>query len=203
MNNECDVIAAAKFKWLASVFYQVPTKESLNSITEVLSQWPVSHSSTKELISRLERSIEQQGIDAIKQDFHLLFVGPGKKLVYPWGSVYTDEEGLLFGPSTMLWEGFCRANEIEIKPDSNEPTDHFALFFAAIAAILASEYEVSKKLSLIEELLSTHFSPWGEEVLLQITQQASTDYFQCFADLAKRELALLMQSYQTSPQIIH
>ena len=34
-----------------------------------------------------------------KADFHKLFVGPQKLPSPPWGSVYLDRRGMLFGPS--------------------------------------------------------------------------------------------------------
>ncbi|WP_394202548.1 molecular chaperone [Shewanella waksmanii] len=203
MSSENNSIVAAKFNWLANVFYQVPTEVSLQLIAENIDQWPINSEASRGLIHQLKQSCQTEGIDTIKQDFHRLFIGPGKKLVYPWGSVYTDEEKLLFGRTTIAWEQFCRQHQIDIKPDSNEPTDHFGLFFAAISAVFTSELESMEKSALVQQMLDEHFSPWGHKVLADINQLANTVFFKCFAQLALEELKPLAQVSVETPSVLH
>jgi TorA maturation chaperone TorD len=90
----------------------------------------------------------------------------------------------LFGPSSIAWEQFCKKYNISILPSSNEPLDHFALIFYAIAAIMKSEYDNESKGKIVDLILSDHFHPWGMKLLSLIESKAKTDYFCGFSLLA-------------------
>ncbi|WP_394130848.1 molecular chaperone [Shewanella maritima] len=176
--------SAAMLNWVADVFYHPPSTEKLKLTKEIIEQWPNIAGDPSNEISAIITSIETDQLEVINHDFHCLFIGPGKKLVYPWGSVYTDQEGLLFGNSTQFWESFCQHNEISITPNSNEPTDHFGLMFSALSAIMSSENTEEVKLKQISTLLKDHFSPWGEKVLNDIHSHSKTNYYISFSILA-------------------
>lgn len=189
---ECKITwqeSAAMFTWLADVFYQTPNEKKLVDVTDNIISWPLLSNDNRTTITAVLSSIELDGFSSIRDDFTRMFIGPGKKEVYPWGSVYTDEEGLLFGPSTLAWEAFCKELNIEIKPESNEPTDHFALIFSALSAIIQSEYSEKDKKKIVKTILSTHLAPWGAELLTLVEQKAQTDYFRGFAKLATELVA--------------
>jgi TorA maturation chaperone TorD len=183
-SNEQWMDFSAMFTWLADVFYQTPSDLKLIAISENIKDWPLLTTDSEATISTIISSISLDGLILIKEDFNRLFVGPGKKEVYPWGSIYTDKEGLLFGPSTILWEQFCKQYNINITPSSNEPSDHFALIFYAIVAVMQSEYDNEFKGIIVDKILSTHFYPWGIELLSLIDMKAETDYFRGFSLLA-------------------
>ncbi len=186
-NNELEMLAGM-FNWIADIFYNVPTAEKLVLVDENITQWPDENANALENINTILQSLKEDGFDTIKRDFYKLFIGPGKKAVYPWGSIYTDKENLLFGDTTTAWEQFCREKGIQITPSTNEPTDHFALIFSAISAVLNSEQAEDVRIAIIKEIVNTHFSPWGEQVLTSIIEKAKTGYYQGFAMLAQNLL---------------
>lgn len=176
---------AAMFNWLADIFYKMPTQDRLIMVKDNIDGWPLTSKSADKLISRIKESVESDLLNDINRDFHRLFIGPGKKAVYPWGSIYTDKEGLLFGPSTIVWENFCIQYKVDIKTQSYEPTDHFALIFSALGAIIMSDYDEKSKKLICHEVLATHFGSWGDKVLSMIEVESSTNYYRSFATLAK------------------
>lgn len=186
MNDKNDELAilGAMFRWVSDVFYSEPTNEILKFVRENISMWPDSDSDCQPQITEILTSIEIDGLESIKRDFYRLFIGPGKKEVYPWGSVYTDKENLLFGDTTVAWEHFCNENSIAISLNSNEPTDHFALIFSAIAAVLDSSLNERNRILVVKSIYNDHFSPWGAEVLSLIAQKSKTNYYKCFSQLA-------------------
>ncbi len=190
----------AMFNWLANIFYQIPTIEKLTLINDNLTEWPVFSKDLQTIVCTILTSIKNDGQLKISRDFHHLFVGPGKKEVYPWGSVYTDEDALLFGHSTMVWKAFCSEYHIDIKPECNEPTDHFALFFSALAAMMKSKYSDTEKSRIVNLILQDHFHPWGLTVLKLIQQKAQTDYFKGFAFLAHNLIEYWVQKNARSQQ---
>ena len=184
-NSQLKIVqSTAMFNWLADVFYHPLTIEKLKVTQEVIDDWPTLAGDQSDAIKQIINSIEQDGLAKIQADFQRLFIGPGQKLVYPWGSVNSELEGLLFGKSTERWEAFCNTNHIEITTQTYEPSDHFALFFSAIAAIMQSDNDQATQLELIDELLTSHFNEWGLMVLSNITQKATTNFYAQFAKLA-------------------
>ncbi len=186
-NNELEMLAGM-FNWVADTFYNIPTADKLALVEGNIALWPDETANALEGISSILNSLKQDSLNVIVQDFHRLFIGPGKKDVYPWGSVYTDEESLLFGDTTTAWENFCQIHSIQITPNTNEPTDHFALIFSAISAVLNSEQAEEVRIEIIKEIINKHFSPWGEQVLTSIIEKAKTGYYRGFAVLAQNLL---------------
>ncbi|MCL1067383.1 molecular chaperone TorD family protein [Shewanella olleyana] len=182
--NELLELSGAMFNILSEIFYTAPSESKLNTISETLEEWPLFSGSPEKLIASINQSLNNDTPDEISADFHKLFIGPGKKLVYPWGSCYTDQQALLFGESTKKWEQFCLTTEIVITPKSYEPTDHFALIFSAISAILLSENTEEEKSELLEIILSNHFNDWGVALLQSVKDKACTSYYSATASLA-------------------
>ncbi|PMG49459.1 molecular chaperone TorD family protein [Shewanella sp. 10N.286.52.B9] len=176
--------STAIFNWLADIFYHPATTEKLQTTQAVIDEWPTLAGDPSDSVCKILHSVEQDGLATIQADFQRLFIGPGKKLVYPWGSVNCESEGLLFGKSTQRWEVFCNTNHIEITTLAYEPSDHFALFFSAIAAIMQSDNDQAIKLELIDEVLTLHFNDWGLTVLSNITEKSTTHFYAQFAKLA-------------------
>lgn len=181
INRNIEVISAM-CNWVSDVFYYEPTTEKLEFVAKNISIWP--DVDAEETVFKIQESVEFDGFDLIRDDFYKLFVGPGKKEVYPWGSIYTDKENLLFGDTTIAWEDFCTHNGIEIPLKCNEPTDHFAMIFSAISAVLTSSHNQEVKSILVKNICNIHFSPWGKCLLNLINEKSTTNYYKCFSLLA-------------------
>lgn len=124
-----------------------------------------------------------------KADFHKLFVGPQKLPSPPWGSVYIDRRGLLFGPSEtevkamFMQHGLCRPE------DTNEPCDHISYemqFVAelgkrALAALpddpQAAHDQLADALVFVEKYLAT----WHERFAGCVGSNAETTFYQGLA----------------------
>ncbi|WP_194944983.1 TorD/DmsD family molecular chaperone [Shewanella sp. TC10] len=182
--KERQELSGAMFNLLADAFYNPPTTDKLKLTSSSFENWPDFSGPNTEAIHAIKQSQLNNTIDDFNADYHRLFVGPGKKLVYPWGSYYTDQEGLLFGKTTKAWEDFCHTSDIKITTITYEPTDHFALIFSALSAIQLSEHTEEKKLRLIKTILLEHFSDWGIKVLNLIQEKSNTQYYSAIASLA-------------------
>ena len=77
--------------------------------------------------------------DNLDQQYQDLFIGPNALPAAPWGSVYLDEEGVLFGDSTLALQAFMRAHRIDFMSSINEPEDHIGLMLM-LAAYLAEHH---------------------------------------------------------------
>ncbi|KFZ37631.1 hypothetical protein HR45_09415 [Shewanella mangrovi] len=185
MNEQQDLALA--LKTVAQLFYQYPRAELLSLMSAaVWQEWPTYRSKDKCCVAAIAAS--ELDFEQICADYTRMFIGPGKKLVYPWSSVHLDEEPLLFGESTQHWEHFCRRHGIAIAQSSNEPSDHFAL----ILWVLAELYENTSKHDLCTEIITRFYLPWIPMVLSEIEKQAQTVLY--------RELAKLVLHYVTMIQ---
>jgi len=93
---------------------------------------------------------------ALHATFQNLFVGPAALPAPPWGSVYLDEEKVLFGDSTFSLSTFLDRNAITFRDPDNGPKDHFGTL-CWIGAWLASK----GRMDVFDELMSEHVLPWA------------------------------------------
>ncbi|MGX9463053.1 TorD/DmsD family molecular chaperone [Shewanella sp. A14] len=165
---------------LHNVFYQIPTADFLSRIneTELLSAWPKFDTDISSACDVIRNSLETDSMKDIERDYYQLFIGPGTKKAYPWGSVYTDKDNLLFGESTLAVRGFYKSYGIEFELDGNKPMDHFALILGVLSEFFSQENEDAIKL-----LLGQHLLPWSQRVIDCITGNAKTDFYRGFAQL--------------------
>ncbi|QSX33855.1 molecular chaperone TorD family protein [Shewanella avicenniae] len=177
---------ALSLKTVAQLLYQYPTVELLSLMNdEMWQEWPTSTSFDKDCISAIAAS--DRNFTAICSDFTRLFVGPGKKIVYPWSSIHLDQEPLLFGDSTEQWELLCRKNNIEIQQHNNEPSDHFALMLWVIAELSNN----ADKQQLCSTVIKDFYTPWIPSVLTKIEQKAHSIFYRELAKLAAHYVTLI------------
>ena len=93
---------------------------------------------------------------ALHAAFHDLFVGPAALPAPPWGSVYLDQEKVLFGASTFSLNTFLDRNGITFHDPDNGPKDHFGTL-CWIGAWLASH----DRMDVFDKLMSEHVLPWA------------------------------------------
>ena len=93
---------------------------------------------------------------ALHAAFRDLFVGPAALPAPPWGSVYLDQEKVLFGASTFSLSTFLDRNAITFLDPDNGPKDHFGTL-CWIGAWLASK----DRMDVFDELMSEHVLPWA------------------------------------------
>ena len=88
--------------------------------------------------------------------YHHLFVGPQELKAAPWGSVYVDEEDLLFGDSTILLVRWMKANGIALhESGSREPADHIGRMLVLLSWLCENDA------ALIPEFLEKWLLTWA------------------------------------------
>ncbi|ABV35920.1 cytoplasmic chaperone TorD family protein [Shewanella sediminis HAW-EB3] len=177
------LLASAASGILHNVFYSRPTPEFLCSLSSILKQWPLQTVPSKMAIEHIVNSIEIDDVTTLDEDYHALFVGPGKRHAYPWGSVYTDKEKLLFGDSTVAFEHFCLSHGIEFELDGNEPTDHVGLLLGALSTLL--KQSDPEHLQAVSSLLEVHLLPWVSAFLDAVDENSVTGYYRGFSKLLR------------------
>lgn len=194
-------VAAAACGVLHNVFYFKPTSDYLDEIrgSGLLEQWPAYGAEHGQAVELIKTSLSVDTAEVIERDYYQLFIGPGGMAVYPWGSVYTDEENLVCGETTREFKRFCEARGIRFQLAHSEPEDHIGLVAAALSRLFeqAALEGSSRDISL---LLGEHALPWAHRVLDKSKVGAQTGYYRGFALLYEGLLGHWQQALGVTPR---
>lgn len=159
--------AAASFDALAAL-----------EVEEAADAWPFADvAAVREALGLMEEGLARGADDDdLVWEYRRLFVGPAARPAPPWGSVYTDRDGVIFGESTLALRAWMREHGIERTVDERTPEDHIGLMLV-LMAFLAQE-----RPNLLDEYLSEHFLTWAPHYLNAL-EEATTHPF--YAGLAR------------------
>lgn len=132
-------------------------------------------------------------------DFHDLFVGPHKLLAPPWSSVYLDEGGVLFGPTSLEVRRIYAARGYAIPEGAAEPADHAAYewqFLANLQDKVMAAGETGDEggsrgsMREAEDFFKGFIAPWMSAFCDRMVEGARTDFYRGLAEFAKGLLSL-------------
>ena len=123
---------------------------------------------------------EKDDPETLNRDFFLLFEGAEAMVAPPWGSVYLNQENLMFGESTIHYCTFLKKHNVVLDTGIKEPADQFGLMLMAISQLI----ETQRDESTLRELLSIHLFTWCFRYLELVRLHATTEAYQALADLA-------------------
>lgn len=136
------------------------------------------------------------GLTALDEDFHLLFLGPGKLAAPPWESVYRSKEKLTFGEHTLAVRAVYRSFGLEYARKNQEPDDHISteLEFMAwlcrqAAAPLADGAQAPAYSQAQRGFLQDHLLAWVPAFCQDIQDNGRTVFFRQLAALTDAWLA--------------
>ncbi|NNN44276.1 MULTISPECIES: Tat proofreading chaperone DmsD [Vibrio] len=177
---------------------------TLSSVLGSLLYYPLSHPNNQEILQQLTHwpdddhpfidllfALKKETPEAIVEDYQQLFEGRETMLAPPWGSVYLDKEQVIFGETTLALRSFLRQHQLEIDTGLREPEDHFGLMLMLLSQLLRDD--ASQKSGKV--LLSHHLLPWGYRYLTLLRQSATTQTYQCLAEIAQQWLEYLQQAF--------
>lgn len=176
---------------LGSLLYYPLSHEHNQAILQQLTEWTEAEHPFLGLLEAQQQDAE----DSVLEDYQQLFEGRESMPAPPWGSVYLDKDQVIFGESTLALRAFLRQHQIEIDTGLREPEDHFGLMLMSLSQLLCdAQSQNSGKV-----LLSHHLLPWGYRYLTLLKQSATTQTYQCLADIAQQWLEYLQQAFSVQP----
>lgn len=181
---------------LSPLFLEDPLKGDLGPVLAALSSMDVSEAASswpfvddaplvEEALGFMQNSFDPNdsaSMALLAREYRRLFVGPSKLPAPPWGSVYTDKEGVLFGEGNLQLRAWMRAHGITRATGDNSPDDHIGNLLALLATVAASQPQA------LDELLSLHLLPWSSHYLEQLQAAAEHPFYQNLARLAQLSL---------------
>ncbi|WCG84644.1 Tat proofreading chaperone DmsD [Pectobacterium sp. A5351] len=157
-----------------------------------LEEWPYGTVNEKKEINVFfnQKNFENESIE---QAYKRLFVGPELLAAPPWGSVYLDQENVLFGWSTIELRNWMHENNIENLLLCSEPEDHFGLMLMLVSWV--AENNPNK----LNELLNEHLLPWGSRYLEKLFACSDFPFYEGIAILTKLTLKSWQEDLNLQP----
>ncbi len=178
---------ATYFKLMGALLYNEPSEQAINTLrdeelfAEILyaGENGLVKEGQKLLANWLKSAPANELTDNARTDYMRLLVGAGKVLAPPWGSVYLDEDKLLFNVDTLKVRNFYQKYGVELKKKYSEPDDHIGLELEFLAN-LSEKGEVEAMKSFINDFMFPWIFNWNDDV----QAHAQTDYYKGLANLA-------------------
>lgn len=178
---------------LGPLYLKDPVKDGADSLfeafasldrAEVAQEWPfVTREVAEACLAQMQEGLQHgHSSDDVVWEYRRLFIGPAPKPAPPWGSVYTDRDGVVFGGTTLDLRQWMRENGISRVSDEGAPEDHIGLMLLLMAWI--AEY----KPLLLKQYLAEHFFTWTTHFLDQLAEAAQQPFYEGLARLTKESL---------------
>lgn len=177
---------------LGPLFSEDPAKGDAAPLYEALAQmdpqaaareWPYADPQEAERALRLMQDGIAGGMDAVVDEYRRLFVGPAPKVAPPWGSVYTDRDGVIFGKSALDLHDWLSANNVLVNVHDNMPDDHIGRMLSLTAWLARNRPE------LLRPYLSEHLLTWAPHFLERVADRTENPFFEGLALLTQTCLA--------------
>ena len=177
---------------LGALFYLPPNDPVMAPILTTLrdgswlAAWPFG---TPDELSELRRDFtaalsKDDAVAELAVEYQRLFIGPDALEAPPWGSVYLEEEGTLFGDTTLALRSFLEEQGVSLSTGMHEPDDHIGLLLWAAAWL--AEHD---RPAIILALFDDHLLPWSGRYLRQLEAAARHAFYRSVARLTGTTLA--------------
>lgn len=180
-----DVAACSRV--LGALFYRSPDEPDVRPIVDLVASgnlteaWPLGDpQAVQSAATGMQACLTEAGArELLVAEHQRLFFGPDHLEAPPWGSVYLEEEGTLFGESSQALRRFLASEGISLATGQEEPEDHIGLLLWAIA-LLAEEGRVPA----LRTLLERHVLTWSGAYLERLRLATAHPFYQGVATLA-------------------
>ncbi|WP_058910095.1 Tat proofreading chaperone DmsD [Entomohabitans teleogrylli] len=188
-DNLIDKIAA-QARILGILFYRSAEHDDVSALIRYMQtrDWLAEWGGDPQTLDAIHHQLIQVSEESYDEAYQRLFIGPDALPAPPWGSVYTDEESVLFGESTLRLRQWMRQNDIAGMTEGKEPEDHFGLLMLLVA------WAAEEKPQLLAELLGEHLLPWGYRFLTLMIDSAQHPFYAGISRLA----LVTLQSWQAA-----
>lgn len=148
---------------------------------------------------RLGEAFAAEALEALLVDYARLFLGPGKAIASPYGSVWLDGQGALMRSSTMAVLDLYAEAGFELAEDFRELPDHIAaeleflyllLFRATQCGQIGDRRGLAKMGDLRRRFLDEYLLPWIAPFATAVKAGAQSNYYRELADLTERFVAM-------------
>ena len=149
-----------------------------------------------EPLNQMLISFKQEQYEALQMEHDRLFTGVGDMVAPPWGSVYLDNESVLFGLSTIEYRHFLRRCGFEVQLSHKEPEDQIGLMLMVLGMLIDTDQETSAK-----ELLRVHLMSWFGFYIRRFHLAAELSAYRQLGLLSQQLLEEICTRYDVIPVV--
>lgn len=144
---------------------------------------------------RLGAAFSAEGPESLLVDYTRLFLGPGKAIASPYGSVWMSGEDALMRDSTMAVLELYREGGFELAEDFRDLPDHIAaeleflylLIYREVQSRQAGELApLASATALRKRFLNEHLGSWIGPFTAAVRARADSAFYRELAELTKR-----------------
>lgn len=161
---------AAAYGIIAALLRDVPEEQTLQQVS-AFEQVAIDEDEMLLAMSSLGLATQAVSRDAIRAEYHDLFIGIGRGELVPYGSWYLTGY-LMEQPLSALRDDLAELG-IERETDVSEPEDHIASL-CEVMSILIND---STKLSIQKQFFDKHLGSWCEKFFSDLETAESASFY--------------------------
>ena len=174
---------------LGALFYYDPTSEKCSGVIDWVggcdpAAWEFGQPRAAAAIEAMRAALGQESPEQLHKAYNRLFIGPYALPAPPWGSVYTDPEGVLFGNLTLSVRQWMRTVGVDMRLPDKEPEDHFGLMLMMLSWGAAQVDDAA-----LDQLVGEYLLPWAPRFLELFAAGADDAFYEGLAALAQATLS--------------
>lgn len=189
---------------VSSMFLEAPAADLVRQLAApaAAQQWPLEDARARAALTAAASRPDTE--EELRQDHFRLFLGPGRGLACPFGSVYLSRDGLLFGSETDSVKQFYR--ELGLTWAGEGPADHIGLQVAWVGEVAKRivaipEQEILGMRLLLGRFLAEHLQGFAPFVLERVTKNARTAAYAALPALADSVLGAAARIAVSQPAL--
>lgn len=162
---------AQHYALLSTLLASPPNQALLNNLAQVEVTEP--DNPMGKAWQRLIEAAREADVDAVRDEYHELFIGITEGEIIPYGSFY--QTGFLHEKPLALLRDDLKLLGLERQQDKTEPEDHIAAELDVMHMILMAEGTPVVDAS---HFFQRHLQPWAEKFFSDLEQTPSAVFYQ-------------------------
>jgi TorA maturation chaperone TorD len=168
------------------------------SAAALRAEWPfVTEEQAARDFDDIEAGLETDADDlGLRAEYARLIGGPQHRVAPPWGSVYTDKDGVVFGATTLELRSWLRAHGIASAYGTARAEDH-------IGALLdLAGYVADHDRELLAEFLEQHVLMWSHHYFAKLIPETRHPLYRGAVQLADDTLEGVRVEFDLHPRVV-
>ena len=181
---------ASSYSILAALLRGVPSQEILQHVAE-FAKVEVDEDELLLSMSTLGLAAKSSDVQAIDDEYHVLFIGLGKGELVPYGSWYLT--GYLMEQPLSLLRDDLKKLGMERDANVSEPEDHIAALCEVMSLLILDDVDLQQQPRFFEQ----HIEPWMGRFFADLSNAKSAVFYRAvgrfgtaFYQLEKHYLAM-------------
>lgn len=182
--NDEQAHRAGMYSMLAALLRDAPDDGLLEFFAALHAETTTDSSELALSLDMLALAARHSDTPALRDEYHVLFIGLGRGELVPYGSWY--QTGFLMEKPLGLLRADLAALGFERDPDVHEPEDHIA----ALCEVMAMLIQEGVSLERQQQFFSAHIDTWADDFFKDLAEARSAVFYKSVARFGRAFIAL-------------